>query len=216
MRLFYFVRFFACLGLLTAVYCELNPTAVAASFASESEPFPVLHVLTPISPQQAQTIFEKFLADPQLPFKVPENGCEARAHYMARELERAGIIAGKVFLTGGLYVTSDYVCSVSWTHHVAPLVRVKTTKMDELWVIDPSIAKKPLELKKWIKIQTPLREANVTYTTRFIYSPKELDLYKQGWDAVDMETMRIILNENGKKQIERLRRAPPYGYECFS
>lgn len=134
-----------------------------------------------VEEKELDQIFQSIAKDPKYAFDVPENGCWARAHIMARELEKKGIRVGKIFAEGFLTVETENALNgmgVSWSYHVAPLVAVKTQKGVELRVLDPSLFNKPVPVKTWTDKMIPkeefkeLTEETSVYTTdRFVLDP---------------------------------------------
>lgn len=85
------------------------------------------------------------LPDPQrrsIPFQYPDSGCWARAHEMWRVIFSAkNINVAKLWLFGSMTVpTPNHPDGrVTWSWHVAPVVRVEGTPGDQEHVIDPSV-----------------------------------------------------------------------------
>lgn len=99
--------------------------------------------------------FLKTRAQPNFPRRIswlyPDDGCFARAEYLARLLEKAGHAKpAKIFAFGDLEVDTDNSPSgsVSWWYHVVVGYRVG----EQLIVLDPAIdASGPLPFEKWIE-----------------------------------------------------------------
>ena len=167
-----------------------------------------------ISLKTAQKLFKKLAADPNVPFKFPEDGCYARAHYMAQQLEKSKIISAKIFLHGE-YLHVDAPTSpnkeVYWGYHVAPVVKVKVGKDIVPMVFDPSIFDGPVHVKEWEAIQTrpPGRFGSSYYTRRFQYAPPyELFSVPTVYDPRDNASMKSILENYKileKRRLEKMK-----------
>lgn len=128
--------------------------------------------------EELNQIFSKIAKDPKYAFDVPENGCWARAHIMAKELEAKGIRVGKMFVEGTLAVRTKKALNgegVIWSYHVAPLVAVQTKNGVELRILDPSLFDKPVPVKTWTDRMLPLEklkdETKMYITDRFNLDP---------------------------------------------
>lgn len=131
-----------------------------------------------VKEEELNQIFAEIARDPKYAFGSVENGCWARAHIMARELEKRGIRVGKMFAEGTLAVRTEKALNgegVVWTYHVAPLVAVETTKGTELRVLDPSMFDKPVPVKTWTDKMLPDQElkdeVELYVTDRFVLEP---------------------------------------------
>ncbi len=96
------------------------------------------------------------LVQPCIPFEYVRDGCFARAHKMRQIIEgKYGYCSEKVFSYGSLSVQANKWggCCVSWSYHVAPLVRVKSGSFTFCYVIDPGMFDKPVLLGTWLAAQ---------------------------------------------------------------
>jgi hypothetical protein len=80
--------------------------------------------LSVLSEEEANNAFNELAARDDIPYGYPMDGCYARAHKIVRILEDQGIIAGKAFLEGELYIDTKFG-EVAWGYHVAPVIMVK-------------------------------------------------------------------------------------------
>lgn len=102
-----------------------------------------------------------------IPFFYPDDGCWARAHEMCRLFGRAGVVSGKAWLYGHLFVrtANNPNCQVSWQYHVAPLVLVQQGGEH---ILDPSIFRQPVPLATWCSAQND-RAAQLARSDSSVY-----------------------------------------------
>jgi len=101
--------------------------------------------------KKANELFESMKNMDSIEWNYTRDGCFARAHLMARELERKGVKVGKIWARGDLSAVLDGQ-KESWFYHVAPVIYVKNKSGDvEEFVIDPALGKRPLSKKDWLK-----------------------------------------------------------------
>lgn len=131
-----------------------------------------------VKEDELNRIFAEIAKDKKYAFDIPEGGCWARAHIMARELEKRGIRVGKMFAEGELYVETKKALDgkgVLWSYHVAPIVAVETKKGVELRILDPSLFGNPVPVKTWtdkmMRTKTLKDQAQVYVTDRFVLDP---------------------------------------------
>lgn len=88
---------------------------------------------------------------PCIPFLYPDNGCWARAHEMCRLMIADGADPEKVWIYGGLNVSSRNKpnCLVTWGWHVAPTLQVQIGSSIQTYVIDPSLFDEPVTEANW-------------------------------------------------------------------
>ncbi|WII70769.1 protein-glutamine glutaminase family protein [Bdellovibrio sp. 22V] len=150
-------------------------------------PYPTVNVdktaagtipISVVKEEELNKIFADFAKDPKYAFDVPDDGCWARAHIMARELEKKGIRVGKMFIEGTLIVETKNARNgenVVWSYHVAPMVAVETKTGVEMRILDPAMFNKPVPVKTWTDKMLPdeeLKEEVSIYTTdRFVLDP---------------------------------------------
>lgn len=132
--------------------------------------------LTVLSEDEANNVFSELAAREDIPFGYPMDGCYARAHKMVRILDDKGIIAGKAFLEGELYVDTPRFGEVGWGYHVAPVVLVKVGSSIVPYVFDPSLFNKAVPYEEWKAKITKNKKSKVSreyYTNRFSYDPDD-------------------------------------------
>jgi hypothetical protein len=131
--------------------------------------------LTVLSEDEANSTFSEIAARDDIPFAYPMDGCYARAHKIVRILEDKGIIAGKAFLEGELYIDTKYG-EVGWGYHVAPVIFVKKGNTIVPYVIDPSLFLKAVPYEEWKAKITAKSKSKLTreyFTNRFAYDPTD-------------------------------------------
>jgi hypothetical protein len=121
------------------------------------------YILQPIDYAVIDGLFKKFQNDGWIEFKYPQNGCQYRAHAMARILLENGIKSNKIWSFRPALLgenNSDWLTIsdpnfnrdlVKWAYHVAPVVVVKmpNNSIDTL-AIDPSMFSQPVSYKRWL------------------------------------------------------------------
>ena len=119
-----------------------------------------------ISVSKLESIFDFILNQSNLEFDYSYGSCEDRAHAISLMLSSMGIDNKKVWNFDPYYISlfnaqqqlnaadkSKLNTSVYWGFHVAVMVLVKQEEQVKLVVIDPAIAAKPIEVKKWLNAQ---------------------------------------------------------------
>ncbi len=128
-----------------------------------------------VNEEYAKKIFDYLASQKHIPFRYPEDGCQARAHEMARILDKFGITTGKVFIEGALKVQTPHSLKgyVKWQFHTAIFLAVKDKSgKTSIQVFDPTLFNHPVSRDEWEKIQTTLPETKKTgsfQTSRFHY-----------------------------------------------
>lgn len=133
--------------------------------------------LTVLSEDEAKTLYDDIASREDIPFGYPMDGCYARAHQMVRIMEEQGVIAGKAFVEGQLYVDTKFG-EVGWGYHVAPVVLVKKDGKVQPYVFDPSLFEKPVPYETWKGKMLVKKKAVLEseyYTNRFAYDPDDKD-----------------------------------------
>lgn len=175
-----------------------------------------------VKEEELNKIFSDFAKDPKYAFDVVENGCWARAHIMARELEKRGIRVGKIFAEGVLSVQTPKALDgigVAWSYHVAPVIAVETKNGVELRVIDPALFNQAVPVKTWTDKMLPnqaFKERVKLYMTdRFVLNPLREESLKSikedpsrgRWSMAETSMAEIELEmrrrELGDRDIEK-------------
>ncbi len=131
--------------------------------------------LSVISEEEANKLFKEIVSRDDIPFGYPMEGCYARAHKMARLLGDKGIIAGKAFVEGQLYVDTKFG-EVGWSYLVAPVLMIKKGNTITPYIFDPSLFDKPVTFEAWkakMLAKPKAKMAREYFTNRFAYEPDD-------------------------------------------
>ncbi|MGE5086746.1 MAG: protein-glutamine glutaminase family protein [Bacillota bacterium] len=185
-----------------------------------------------VKEEELNKIFSDLAKDPQYAFDAVENGCWARAHIMARELEKRGIRVGKIFAEGVLTVQTPKALDgvgVVWSYHVAPIIAVETKSGVELRVIDPALFDHAVPVKTWTDKMLPSKDfkerVKLYMTDRFVLNPlrdESLKSIKEDpsrgrWSMaetamaqIELETRRRELDERDiqKEYFKKVKQQP--------
>lgn len=115
--------------------------------------------------EEVEQLFE-YLAEQDITFDYPIDGCWNRAHLMVKAMEELGIPEESItkawtFAKPGeeLAVPANYFSMyspdgiVNWGWHVAPVVTVIDDNGNEVQIaLDPSIATEPVTVQEWVEI----------------------------------------------------------------
>lgn len=133
--------------------------------------------LTVLTEDEAKSLYDEIASRDDIPFGYPLDGCYARAHKMVRIMEEQGVVAGKAFVEGQLYVDTKFG-EVGWGYHVAPVVLIKKDGKVLPYVFDPSLFDKPVPYEAW-KGKMLAKKKSVLeseyYTNRYAYDPDDKD-----------------------------------------
>lgn len=158
----------------------------------------------PIEYTKVEVLFNNFINDGWIAFSYPQNGCQYRAHYMARILLQNGIKPNKIWSFAPAIVGnsgSEQLIipdpnfpgeSVIWAYHVAPLLIVKMPdgKTDTM-AIDPSMFSKPVPYREWLKQLNCVKQVYTFTNGKYIqYEVSSANVLTGKWysetQAVDM------------------------------
>lgn len=142
----------------STVYSKLNKKTIELTVLSEAE---------------AKQVFETLKSDEDNAFNYPLDGCYARAHMMASKMDGMGIVSGKAFVEGNLFVDTK-LGEANWSYHVASLVLVKVNGKTVPTVFDPGMFDKPVSYEVWKKKLLADKRAELQseyFTSRFNYDP---------------------------------------------
>lgn len=121
-----------------------------------------------VSDEQAQLAYEIIAAIDYIPFTYTDDGCYARALYMAMELATRGLPSSAQFLEGELS-PDPYT---SWWYHVALMLLVGANS--EPTVVDPSLAATPLPLSEWVPLSHPAPGYRLFWVPGSVYASDEV------------------------------------------
>ncbi|MGE0614330.1 MAG: protein-glutamine glutaminase family protein [Bacteriovoracia bacterium] len=198
-------------------YCELRKEGFPARRQYPTQRVPEAETKTDVSvltPEEAAGLFRALQNDPAIPYRFTLDGCYARAHEMARNMEALGIQAGKVWLTNFKFnrdgkpepqgVTLSVpnpqypTCTIEWSYHVAPVVYVKASdqRAPVLMVLDPSLFHEPVPVSKWMTAQTSKGEPTkfgLYVTERYPYNPGQIQQdFNRPPKGADAEAERVL------------------------
>lgn len=165
-----------------------------------------------IKEDELNQIFKSIASDAKYAFEVIEDGCWARAHIIARELEKKGLRVGKIFAEGTLAVRTPKALDgqgVMWSYHVAPVIAVDTGRGVEMRVIDPALFEKPVPVKTWTDKMLPhpeLKKGTKIYMTdRFVVKPlrgENVKSLKENPSRGRWSKFETVLSEQQLEQLE--------------
>jgi hypothetical protein len=143
--------------------------------------------------EELQQVLDYLLEQTDIPFLYLADCCHDRAEILAKRLEDSGVIVGKVFAQGDLFVppVSD-LNRFRWNMHVALL----TARDGVAMVLDPSLSHHPLTVDEWrasLITENPEQDVRISIADRFVYIPTELDSGLSDWMLEDLETARLSL-----------------------
>ena len=140
-------------------------------------------------PTEAQRIFDVVAAMGDVPFGFLEEGCIHRAHVVCKRLEERGIESEKLIILphGADLVMTTPRAKLGYTvvwYHESPCVTVDGKK----WVVDPSVADRPLTVDEWRKTMRPAVDApvEVFVMPRFAYGLEDRKAPPTTWRAKDV------------------------------
>ncbi len=156
--------------------------------------------LTILSEERAMDVFNKLKSDEDIPFNFPYEGCFARAHKMALDMDDMGIVSGKAFVEGELLMKMNGQ-EFGWSYHVASLVLVKKGSKMVPTVIDPAIFDKPVPFEEWkaFLLKDPKSKKTSEYfTKRFNYDPETRHSDLKDYNEEELENMVAINRGNAR------------------
>ncbi|MGZ3788043.1 MAG: protein-glutamine glutaminase family protein [Bacteriovorax sp.] len=161
--------------------------------------------LSVLSEEEANSAFSELVERKDIPYGFAPDGCYARAHLMDRILEDKGIIAGKAFVEGELYVDTTRFGEIGWAYHVAPVVLVKKGPALVPYVFDPSLFDRPVSFVEWKALMTKKPKAKLDreyYTNRFAYDPNDRTANYTDYQEEAVEDMKAV-NRNFSNLLYR-------------
>jgi len=127
--------------------------------------------LSVINENQAQQIFNILANKKYIPYGYAKMGCEARAHEMARIMDEMCLKTAKAFLIGKISYKS-----ISWAHHVAPILLVNKDGVTKPYIFDPSVFDEAVPLSDWSeKLKSFLGHYNLAITNQYVYRPEDIN-----------------------------------------
>jgi len=115
----------------------------------------------PVTLERAAELFAQLAARNDIPFRLMEDGCYARAHLIVEHLLSAGVVVGKVWsfaqsLADPLWVNPRHrpEVVVYGRYHVAPTIQVQVrAELVRTLVLGPALFDQPVDIEKWRDIQ---------------------------------------------------------------
>lgn len=160
----------------------------------------------------ALNLFKELSSANEIAKSDPLDGCYARAHRMAYQLEQKGVLAAKIMATGIFRLRHDLAPSgtVTWKFHVAPVVAVDDGETRSLWVLDPALFNEPTPVDSWLSLLTdqPKSDLDQAYlTSRFFYHPKRsLKGMRDAWNKADLKHSQKTLSQQIYKSAVKRQR----------
>jgi hypothetical protein len=137
----------------------VNKTSKASKASHSIKPTQVTHKSRvqvgrelPKTYDEAVRIFEEVASYEDVPHRYIQGGCDARAHIVSHRLQQEGIRTKKIWLLADTSPKVDPL--ILWNFHVATAIYLPTgvPKKFAKWVIDPSLASRPLSVKQWVSL----------------------------------------------------------------
>ncbi|MBC7712022.1 MAG: hypothetical protein H7177_01695 [Rhizobacter sp.] len=156
--------------------------------------------LTVMTEERAMDVFNKLKNDEDIPFNYPLDGCYARAHKMALDMDDMGIVSGKAFVEGELFVDTK-LGEAGWSYHVASLVMVKKNGKNIPTVIDPGLFDHPVSYDEWksFLLKNPnSRMKSEYFTKRFNYDPDSRHADLKDYSEEDLDSMKQTNRNYGR------------------
>jgi uncharacterized Zn-binding protein involved in type VI secretion len=151
---------------------RLSDSTVHGGLISKGEPTVLIGDSTtvfgpgPISPEQAQVVFDIMAAQGDIAFGYPIDGCYARAEMMAERMQQLGLVPSKAWTfarAGGvLTAKSPTFGDVTWGYHVATTLDVQSATGPTPMVFDPSLFSQPVSMAGWEGAQGTVGTAGIT------------------------------------------------------
>lgn len=151
---------------------------------------------------------------PCIPFMYPDDGCWARAHEMCRLMINMGVKPKKVWIQGGLHVSTNNNpnCNVWWGWHVAPTLCVRRSWpwffRTRQMVIDPSLFNGAVGKATWKGVQGD-PSATLTDSAASIYY-----LWGSVTDPTYSETNYYLAYYRLQLQNRSIQHGPPPYAHC--
>jgi hypothetical protein len=97
---------------------------------------------------------------------------------MAQLMDKKGIVSGKAWVQGSIYIDLPNDSVVHWHYHVAPIILIQSEKGPIPYVIDPVLATSPIPFADWKKSIQKGLDTTITddyFTNRFAFQPSDRD-----------------------------------------
>lgn len=162
-------------------------------------------VISNVDVNESHQIFKKLAMLSYIPYKVVNDGCQARAHEMCRVLMSEGYKCGKIFALGLLKTKTPYEPSgrVIWTrYHVSVFLLRNNLPV----IFDPSLFDYPVSAGQWLQKLIELPGSRLDkwfYSNAYHLTPYKMDVALKGFKEEEWSWVEHILSQNLK--IQKLR-----------
>lgn len=167
----------------STVYSKLNKKTIKLSVLSEAH---------------AKEVFNKLKNDADNSFEYPLEGCYARAHRMAMQMDQMGIVSGKAFIEGDNLVVDTSFGEVEWSYHVTSLVIIKVGNKLVPSVIDPAMFEKPVSYDEWkarILKRPESKFVSEYFTKKFNMDPDTRHEDLTSYDPIEIEVSKEAIRK---------------------
>ena len=156
----------------------------------------------PFSVESLTSQFQIWKTDPRLRYDYVFDGCFARSHLVANELQQKNIIVGKVWLHGfNLKPIQQNLTDFSgWYYHVAVVVLAEDQK---IYVIDPGLFNQPVSVLEWVeKIKGPNKNILWTQNIDQVKASKNMEVHLS-FSSVEMypSYSTVVNSESAEQKI---------------
>lgn len=164
--------------------------------------------LSVLTPTMAQSAFNIAKNDDLNDFTYPLDGCFARAHRTSYLLESHGIISGKAFIEGELYLETNLenFPEIGWEYHTATFILVEEKNKIIPYVIDPVLFDKAVSYNEWRAAITKSKKTKIqeeSLTSRFTYNRMDKSVDFRDWEPDELEESLMHIR-NGRRMSEML------------
>lgn len=168
--------------------------------------------LSVLSPKEAQKAFIIAKEDHLNDFSYPLDGCFARAHRTNFTLEKSGIISGKAFVEGELYIDTNLpnFPEIGWEYHTATFIlveeKLKDKKVAIPYIIDPVLFDKAVPYDQWKAVMTKSKKTKISsefLTSRFTYDRFDKAEERKEWVYEEIEDSMMQIG-NGRRMSDML------------
>ena len=160
--------------------------------------------LTILSDSQVKHLFKVYSQMSYLEYGYTLDGCSARAHEIAKMLDKQNISSAKIYLEGNLRskLQQENPKLPYWYWHVANVVATRKNGKTEILVIDPALFSEPVSLDKFKQALVDTKKYPDTkiseeyFGSRFQYEPNQYEAQKRNWHSADFAKSRATLRIN--------------------
>ena len=150
----------------------------------------------PISGDEAEILFSLLENKNYLNFSSLENGCFQREFEMSRVIVQEGFEPLRVWVFGNLLVKNRKK-QIKWSKHIAPALFVNRSGTLRVEVLDPALAKKPIEIRAWMN----LFSNNCKDITKELFFSSEATSYEESVGCYFIIEKRILSDLKDEEKI---------------